>query len=150
MLENTQAGIQEALLKLDARSAEVQALVQSAVNSALGVFQRQTDQVANAVLTETKERAVSALSSLDAESRATCDARRQALETEVARSAQRSTAFLYSCLVAAVSAVDEHSKSTLDGLVKDNGKTLFEADGESRTQDEGEIIPDPDVDPLTH
>ncbi len=158
MLENTQAGIQEALLKLDARSAEVQALVQSAVNSALGVFQRQTDQVANAVLAETKERAVSALSSLDAESRATCDARRQALETEVARSAQRSTeqfrkgmkAFLYSCLVAAVSAVDEHSKSTLDGLVKDNGKTLFEADGESRTQDEGEIIPDPDVDPLTH
>ena len=158
MLENTQAGIQEARLKLDARSAEVQALVQSAVNSALGVFQRQTDQVANAVLAETKERAVSALSSLDAESRATCDARRQALETEVARSAQRSTeqfrkgmkAFLYSCLVAAVSAVDEHSKSTLDGLVKDNGKTLFEADGESRTQDEGEIIPDPDVDPLTH
>jgi hypothetical protein len=148
----------EALLKLDARSAEVQALVQSAVNSALGVFQRQTDQVANAVLTETKERAVFALSSLDAESRATCDARRQALETEVARSAQRSTeqfrkgmkAFLYSCLVAAVSAVDEHSKSTLDGLVKDNGKTLFEADSDSRTQDEGETIPDPDVDPLTH
>ncbi len=136
----------------------MQALVQSAVNSALGVFQRQTDQVANAVLTETKERAVFALSSLDAESRATCDARRQALETEVARSAQRSTeqfrkgmkAFLYSCLVAAVSAVDEHSKSTLDGLVKDNGKTLFEADSDSRTQDEGETIPDPDVDPLTH
>ncbi len=158
MLENTQGGIQEALLKLDARSAEVQALVQSAVNSALATFQRQTDQHANAFLSEAKERAVSALASLDAESRAACDARRQALETEVARSAQRSTdqfrkgmkAFLYSCLVAAVSAVDEHSKSTLDGLVKDNGKTLFEADGESRTQDEGEIIPDPDVDPLTH
>jgi len=158
MLENTQAAIQEALLKLDARSAEVQALVQSAVNSALATFQRQTDQHANAFLSEAKERAVSALASLDAESRAACDARRQALETEVARSAQRSTdqfrkgmkAFLYSCLVAAVSAVDEHSKSTLDGLVKDNGKTLFEADGESRTQDEGEIIPDPDVDPLTH
>src|SRR5256884_642868 len=91
MLENTQAGIQEALLKLDARSAEVQALVQSAVNSALAVFQRQTDQVANAVLTETKERAVSALSSLDAESRATCDARRQALETEVARSEEHTS-----------------------------------------------------------
>jgi hypothetical protein len=158
MLENTQAAIQEALLKLDARSAEVQALVQSAVNSALGTFQRQTDQLANVVLHETKERAVSALASLDAESRATCDARRQALETEVARSAQRSTeqfrkgmkAFLYSCLVAAVSAVDEHSKSTLDGLVKDNGKTLFEADSDSSTQDEGEIIPDPDIDPLTH
>src|SRR6266478_5973459 len=51
-----------------------------------------------------------------------------------ARAAERSTdqfrksmkAFLYSCLVAAVSAVDEHSKSTLDGLLKDNGKTLHE------------------------
>ncbi|HEV1994171.1 MAG TPA: hypothetical protein VGR03_07565 [Candidatus Acidoferrum sp.] len=158
MLENTQAVTQEALLKLDARSAEVQALVQSAVNSALGAFQRQTDQHVNAVLSETKERAVSALSSLEAESRVTCEARRLALETEVARAAERSTdqfrkgmkAFLYSCLVAAVSAVDEHSKSTLDGLVKDNGKTLFEAESDSRTQDDPEIIPDTDIDPLTH
>jgi hypothetical protein len=158
LLENTQAVTQEALLKLDVRSAEVQALVQSAVNSALGAFQRQTDQQLNAVLSETKERAVSALSSLDAESRATCEARRLALETEVARAAERSTdqfrkgmkAFLYSCLVAAVSAVDEHSKSTLDGLVKDNGKTLFEADSDSATEDDREIIPDSDIDPLTH
>jgi hypothetical protein len=30
-------------------------------------------------------------------------------------------AFLYSCLVAAVGAVDEHAKTTLDGLVKDPG-----------------------------
>ena len=158
LLENTQAVTQEALLKLDARSAEAQALVQSAVNSALGAFQRQTDQQANAVLSETKERAVSALSSLDAESRANSEARRLALENEVARAAERSRdqfrkgmkAFLYSCLVAAVSAVDEHSKSTLDGLVKDNGKTLFEADGESRTEDDRDILPDPDIDPLTH
>jgi hypothetical protein len=158
MLESTQAVTQEALMKIDARSAEVQALVQSAVNSALGAFQRQTDLQVNAVLSETKERAVSALSSLDAESRAACEARRLALESEVARAAERSTdqfrkgmkAFLYSCLVAAVSAVDEHSKSTLDGLVKDNGKTLFEADTDSRKQDEGEIIPDTDIDPLTH
>ncbi len=158
MLDNTQAVTQEALMKIDARSAEVQALVQSAVNSALGSFQRQTDQQVNAVLSETKERAVSALSSLDAESRAACEARRLALETEVALAAERSTdqfrkgmkAFLYSCLVAAVSAVDEHSKSTLDGLVKDNGKTLFEADTDSRAKDDPEIIPNTDIDPLTH
>lgn len=158
MLENTQAVTQEALMKIDARSAEVQALVQSAVNSALGAFHRQTDLHVNAVLDETKERAVSALSSLDAESRAACEARRLALESEVARAAERSTdqfrkgmkAFLYSCLVAAVSAVDEHSKSTLDELTKDNGKTMFEADTDSRTQDSPEIIPNPDIDPLTH
>jgi hypothetical protein len=158
MLENTQAVTQEALMKIDARSAEVQALVQSALNSAMGAFQRQTDLQVNAVLSETRERAESALSSLDAESRATCEARRQALETEVARAAERSTdqfrkgmkAFLYSCLVAAVSAVDEHSKSTLDGLTKDNGKTLFEPDSDSRSPDDPEIIPDNDSDPLTH
>jgi hypothetical protein len=158
MLENTHAVTQEALMKLDARSAEVQALVHGAVNSALGAFQRQTDVHVNAILDETKERAVSALSSLDAQSRAACEARRVALETEVARSAERSTdqfrkgmkAFLYSCLVAAVSAVDEHSKSTLDGLTKDNGKTLFDVENDSRTQDAPEIIPGSDIDPLTH
>jgi hypothetical protein len=157
LLENSQAITQEALLKLDARSAEVQALVQSAVNSALGAFQRQTDQHVSAILSETKERAVSSLSSLDAESRATCEARRAALESEVARAAERSTdqfrkgmkAFLYSCLVAAVSAVDEHSKSTLDGLTKDNGKTLFDS-SDSHSSDDPQIIPNPDTDPLTH
>ena len=158
MLENTYAVTQEALMKIDAHSAEVQALVQSAVNSALAAFQRQTDLHVNAVLSETQERAVSALSSLDAESRAAVEARRVALETEVARAAERSTeqfrkgmkAFLYSCLVAAVSAVDEHSKSTLDGLVKDNGKTVFEADKESSTQEDAGIIPNTDIDPITH
>jgi hypothetical protein len=34
-------------------------------------------------------------------------------------------AFLYSCLVAAVGAVDEHAKTTLDGL-KDPAKALRE------------------------
>ena len=158
LLENTQAVTQEALLKLDARSAEVQSLVQSAVNSALGAFQRQTDQQVNAVLSETKDRAVSALSSLDAESRATCEARRLALESEVARAAERSTdqfrkgmkAFLYSCLVAAVSAVDEHSKSTMVALTKDNGKTLFDPDTDSRAKEDSEIVPDTDIDPFTH
>ena len=158
LLENTQAVTQEALLKLDARSAEVQAMVQTAVNSAVGALQRQTERHVNAVLSETRERAVSALSSLDAESRAACEARRQALEAEVARSAERSTdqfrkgmkAFLYSCLVAAVSAVDEHSKSTLDGLLKDNGKSLHESGSEPGSPDEPEIIPGADSDPFTH
>jgi hypothetical protein len=158
LLASTQSVTDEALLKLDARSAEIQALVQSAVNSAFGAFQRQAEMHVNMALSETKERAASALSSLDAESRAACDARRLALEADVARAAERSTdqfrksmkAFLYSCLVAAVSAVDEHSKATLDGLLKDNGKGLYDATGDSRAQDEPEIIPNSDIDPLTH
>jgi hypothetical protein len=158
LLQNAQALTQEALLKLDARSAEAQALVQNAVNSAVGALQRQAEHHLNDMLMETRERAASALTSLDAESRAACEARRQALEAEVARSAERSTdqfrkgmkAFLYSCLVAAVSAVDEHSKATLDGLLKDNGKTLHDSNGESDSHDEPEIIPGADCDPFTH
>jgi hypothetical protein len=158
LLETTHTATQEALLKLDARSAEVQAMLQSAVNSALGAFERQTESLVTRVLSETKDRASSSLSSLEAESRAACDARRQALEADVARAAERSTdqfrkgmkAFLYSCLVAAVSAVDEHSKSTLDGLLKDNGKNLFDSTADSIKQDEPEILPDSDIDPITH
>ena len=132
LVENVQIATQDTLSKLNAHSAEVQALVQSAVNSGLEEFRRETVLHVNMTLAETKERAVSALSSLDAESRAACDARRQALETEVERSAERVAeqfhkrikAFLSTCLIAADSVVDEHSQSTLDGLLKDGGKTL--------------------------
>ena len=158
LLDHSQSVTQEGLLRLDARSAEVQALVQSAVNSALASFQRQTERHANDLLSETKERAASALSALDAESRAACETRRQSLETEVARATERSTdqfrksmkAFLYSCLVAAVSAVDEHSKSTLDSLLKENGKSAHDSDGENGSSNGPEILPAPDTDPFTH
>jgi len=158
LLDQTQSITQEALLRLDARSAEVQALVQGAVNSALASFQRQTEEHAHDLLSETKQRAASSLSALDAESRAACEARRQSLETEVARATERSTdqfrksmkAFLYSCLVAAVSAVDEHSKSTLDSLLKENGQSAQESNGENGSSNGPEILPAPDTDPFTH
>ena len=160
-LENMQSALQEALLKLDARSAEAQALVQGSVNSTLASIERLAAAQLNGILSETKDRAASALSSLDAENRAACEVRRKALEAEVARAAERSTdqfrkgmkAFLYSCLVAAVSAVDEHSKATLDSLTKDNGKSLREgpeAGNGSANPDGPEILPAPDNDPFTH
>jgi hypothetical protein len=163
LLESSQSVLQEALLKLDARSAEAQALVQGAVNSTLANLQKQAETQMDGILSETKDRAASALSSLDAENRAACEARRQTLEADVARAAERSTdqfrkgmkAFLYSCLVAAVSAVDEHSKSTLESLTKD-GKSLHEGHepgngGNGTTNPEGpEILPAPDPDPFTH
>jgi hypothetical protein len=131
LLESVHTVTQEALLKLNARSAELEALVQSVANSALDEFRGEVELHRDAALAETKERAVSALSSLDAESRTSCDKRRQTLEEEMVRSAERVTeqfrtgmqAFMHSCLVAAVGAVEEHSKATLDGLLKDEGKT---------------------------
>ncbi len=157
LLENSHIAMQDALLKMEARSAEVQALMQSAVISALGIFQRQAEMQANLVLCETKERAGAALSSLEAETRAACDARRQSLVTEVARAAERSTeqfhkgmkAFLYSCLVAAVGAVDEHSKVTLAGLQKNNGKAVLEAESDSSAKDDSKVIPGTHIGPLT-
>jgi hypothetical protein len=145
LLENAQIVTEEALSKLNARSEEVHALVQSAVKSGLEEFRREAQLQANMALAETAEKVVSALSSLDADSRATCDARRQALEAEVARSAEQAAeqfrkgmkAFVSSCFVAAVGAVDEHSKATLDGLLKDDEKILVE----TQTNDEDEVIP---------
>jgi hypothetical protein len=130
LLESVHAVTQEALLKLNARSVEVEALLQSVANSALEEFRREVELNGHMALAETKERAISALSSLDAESRTSCDKRRQALEEEVVRSAERvkeqfrtgMKAFMYSCLVAAVGAVEEHSKATLEGPLKDEGK----------------------------
>ena len=161
LLESTQSLLQEALLRLDARSAEAQALVQGAVNSTLANLQKQAESQMNVILSDSKDRAASALSSLEAENRAACEERRQALEADVARAAERSTdqfrkgmkAFLYSCLVAAVSAVDEHSKSTLESLTKDNGKSLREGHepGNGSANSEGsEILPGPDPDSFTH
>jgi hypothetical protein len=156
LLESAQTVTREALLKLNACSAEVQELVQSTVNSGLEELRREAQLQVNMALAETTERAVSALSSLDADSRATCDARREALETEVARSAEQAAAqfrkgmktFVSSCFAAAVGAVDEHSKATLDGLLKDDGKILDEARSEAPAHDEDKIIPDADSGPV--
>jgi hypothetical protein len=46
--------------------------------------------------------------------------------------------------------VDEHSKSTLVGLLKDNGETHSDASSDSPAKEENGIIPDPDIDSLTH
>jgi hypothetical protein len=92
-------------------------------------------------LADTRERSVSALSSLDAESSAICDARRQSLEAEVSRLAERATdefrrgmqAFLHSCLAAAMGAVDKHSRTTLNGLLKGSGEIPEEPSESSTT-----------------
>jgi hypothetical protein len=158
LLENVKIATQDALLKLNARTAEAQALVQSSVNSGLEGFRREAELHVNMALAETKERAISALASLDAESRTTCEARRQALETEVGRSAERAAeqfrkgikAFLSSCLVAALGAVDKHSKLTLEGLLKEDGKILEETHSKPPVLDEAKIIPDANSAPLAH
>ena len=125
--EQKQAVAREAALELEARASEARALLEKAANGTLDEFRRRLESQIDFITAEATERVTSALSSLDAESRAAIDARRRAVETEVARAAEQSAtefrsgikAFLYSCLVAAVSAVDQHAQNTLAGLEKD-------------------------------
>jgi hypothetical protein len=129
LIEQKQALSREVSLELEARTSEARALLQKSANSTLEEFRRSVELQIDLILAEAKERVTSSIASLDAESRAAIEARRRALEADVARAAEQSTmefrsgikAFLYSCLVAAVGAVDQHVQTTLAGLAADPG-----------------------------
>jgi hypothetical protein len=148
VMESTRMVVREAAAQLDARVAESRALLHGAAGSTLEEFRRQAEVQVDLAITETTERVRSALSALDAENRAACDSRRRSMIDDVTRSMEQSTeqfrsgikAFLYSCLVAAVGAVDEHAKTTLEGLVKDPGSA-------PRAIDDIKIIPPDDEKP---
>jgi hypothetical protein len=122
--EQKQALASEASIELEARTTDARSLLQKTANGMLDELRRRADVQIGLVTAEATERVSSTLASLDAENRAACDARRRTLEREVARAAEQSMAefrsgikaFLYSCLVAAVSAVDQHAQTTLAGL----------------------------------
>jgi hypothetical protein len=129
VMEATRMVTREAAAQLDARVAESRALLHSAAGSTLDEFRRQAEVQVDLSISETTERVRSALSALDAENRVACENRRRTMIDDLTRTTEQSTeqfrsgikAFLYSCLGAAVGAVDEHAKTTLDGLVKDPG-----------------------------
>jgi hypothetical protein len=134
LMEDKQMVAREATAQMEARAAEARATLHSAAGDAVDEFRRQLQSQVDMMIAEASEKAGSALASIEAESRSACETRRRSLETDVARVAEQSAeqfrtgikAFLYSCLVAAVSAVDEHSQSTLEGLVKDGPKDAKE------------------------
>jgi len=98
--------------------------VQTAANEALSEFRRQVEIHATVTASDTTQRVTSALAALDAEHRAACDARRNSIQSEVMKSTEQVTeqfrsglrAFFYSCLVAAVGAVEKHSQTTREGF----------------------------------
>lgn len=130
LMEDKQMVAREASAQMEARAAEARALLHSAAGEAVDEFRRQLQSQIDNMISEATQKASSALASLDAESRSAHESRRRTLESDVAHAAEQSAeqfrtgikAFLYSCLVAAVSAVDEHSQSTLESLVKDAPK----------------------------
>jgi hypothetical protein len=124
LIEDKQMVTREASAQLGACAADAGAMLQNAANSTLEEFRRRVEVQMDLILVEAKERVTFSLASLDAEGRAAVEPRRRALETDVARAAEQSTmdfrsgikTFLYSCLVAAVGAVDQHAQTTLAGL----------------------------------
>jgi hypothetical protein len=131
-LEEAQSLTNEATAHLEANVAEARATVQTSAGEALAEFRRQAELHATVTATDTTQRITSALAALDAEHRAACDARRNSIQADVARSTEQITeqfrqglrAFFYSCLVAAVGAVEQHSQATREGFSFDSKNFL--------------------------
>lgn len=128
LLEEAQSITREATAYLEANVSEARATVLTAANSAMEEFRRQAELHATVTAADTTQRITSALAALDAESRTACEERRKAIEADVTRTGEQLTegfrsslkAFFYSCLVAAVGAVEQHSQVTKSGLSLDD------------------------------
>lgn len=124
VLDEVQGLTREATAYMESTVAEARATVQTAAGEALGEFRRQLGIHATVTASDTTQRVTSALAALDAEHRAACDARRNSIQSEVMKSTEQVTeqfraglrAFFYSCLVAAVGAVEQHSQATREGF----------------------------------
>jgi hypothetical protein len=127
LLEEAQSLTREATAHLEANVAEARATVQTSASGALNEFRRQAEIHATVTAADTTQRLTSALAAMDAEHRAACDDRRKSIQADVARSTEQVTeqfrqglrAFFYSCLVAAVGAVEQHSQATREGFSLD-------------------------------
>jgi hypothetical protein len=127
LLEEAQSLTREATAHLEANVAEARATVQTSASEALSEFRRQAEIHATVTAADTTQRLTSALAAMDAEHRAACDNRRNSIQADVARSTEQVTeqfrqglrAFFYSCLVAAVGAVEQHSQATREGFSLD-------------------------------
>lgn len=128
--EESQTITRETLYQLEANVAEARATVQTAAREAFDEFRRQAELHSGLAVMDTTQSVTSSLAALDAAHRSACDARRQSIETDVQRAGEQITeqfrqslrAFFYSCLVAAVGAVEQHSKTTGEGLSFDAKK----------------------------
>jgi hypothetical protein len=151
LMEQKQAVSREVALELEARATETRAVLQKASNGIMEDFHRRVESQVDHIIADANERVASSLGSLEAESQAAVEARRRVLEADVARAAEQSAmefrsgikAFLYSCLVAAVGAVDQHAQTTLAGLSSDPAsiQRALESNSETPTLSDNSQFP---------
>jgi len=109
---------------IESDSAKARAEMEKALHSLLDELGVRSEEQARLLAADARQRVTSALAALETEHLNLCDSRVKSLEQEIRQAGAKVTAefrqglrsFFYSCLVGAVSAVEEHSKTTLDGL----------------------------------
>lgn len=112
---------------VESDSAAARAELEKVLHSLLEELRTRSEEQAKLLASDTRHKVTSALAALEAEHLALCESRMKSMGSEISQAGSKVTAefrqglraFFYSCLVAAVGAVEEHSKTTLGGLTPD-------------------------------
>ncbi len=134
LTEKAQAATGGAAAQLEARAAEARSQLETAAGTALAEFHQNATAEIHLAVTEARKSVESSLASFAAEKRADWEARQRAWQDELARASekeveqfrQRLETILNSWMAAAVSAVNEQSKTLLDSLAKRTAQQLQE------------------------
>src|SRR3974390_3616980 len=112
-------------VEADAAAARVE--MRNALHSILEELRAHSETHAKLLAADAKQKVAATFAAMDAEHQALGKARKRSMDEEILQAGAKVSnefrhslkAFFYSCLVAAVGAVEEHSKTTLDGLALD-------------------------------
>jgi len=127
LTEDAHFVVREVNAMVTADSEKAREEIENSVQAVLEELRSQSEKQAKLVAADTRQKVSSAFAALEAEHLARCETRKKSIDTEITQAGAKVTAefrqsfraFFYSCLVAAVGAVEEHSKITLDGLSSD-------------------------------
>ena len=123
LTEKGQAAASEAAARLEARIAEANSQLGTAVNTALQEFQRRLAVELDLAVAETRQQVESSLAATHAAHRADWDTQCQALQDDLTRTAeqfrQRLESISNSWMLDAITAINQHSKAVLDSLTKE-------------------------------
>jgi hypothetical protein len=124
LTKQAQAAIGEGSALLETRATEVRSQLDTAATTMLGSFQEKAALEIEQAATGVRQNFTASLTSLADEMRATLETRQRAWQEEMTRTSeqqaeqfrQRLSAILHSSIVAAISSVNEHSKTVLNAL----------------------------------
>jgi hypothetical protein len=124
LTENANFVARDVSATIEADYAKARAEMDKTLHSLLDELGARSKEQARLLAADARQRVASTLAALEAEHLNLCRGQMKSFEQEIIQAGLKGTAefrqglrsFFYSCLVGAVSAVEEHSKTTLDGL----------------------------------